>query len=92
MAPHEGWIATPRVIFGLRIYPLLPEDLKADVQTDLVQIIGEGRLSHIVARAYAADPAMREAGGAALRTLPSDLMFRFAGITREAAADIAAGR
>jgi hypothetical protein len=92
MAPHEGWIATPRVIFGLRVYPLLPEDVKSDVQADLVQIIGDGRLSHIVARAYAEDPSLRDAGGAALRTLPSDLMFRFAGITREAAADIAAGQ
>lgn len=92
MAPHEGWIATPRVIFAMRIYPLLPEDLKAEVDADLRQVIADGRLSHVVARAYAGDPAMREAGGAALRALPSDLMFRFVGITREAAEDIAAGR
>jgi hypothetical protein len=90
MAPHEGWIATPRVIFGLQLYPLLPDDVQEEVKADLVQIIGEGRLSHEVARAYALDPGVRDAGGAAVRSLPPDLLFRFTSITRQAAMEAAA--
>jgi hypothetical protein len=88
MAPHEGWIATSRVIFGLQVYPMLPPEVRAAVREDLVQIIDEGRLSHIVARAYAADPGLRAAGGDAVRTLPADLLYRFSGIAREAAVEI----
>lgn len=85
-APREGWIASERVMLELRLYPLLPQDLREQTRSDLLLVMGHGNLSRLLAETYAADLAMRNAGAEALRSLPADVLYDFVGMARNAAA------
>lgn len=76
-APIEGWIAAERVILGLRLYPVLPEDLQALVDRDLRLVLKSGQLAQRLIEAYASDSSLRAAATVPLRALPADLMSRF---------------
>lgn len=89
-APREGWVALARSMLELRLYPLLPPDLKEATQADLLLVMGHGYLSRLLAEAYAVDFPMRGAGAEALRDLPADVLYDFVGMVRNAAASVPA--
>jgi hypothetical protein len=88
---REGWIATGRVILGLRLLPLLPEDLVKIVQSDLVLVVDDPNLSKSLASVYASDELLRNAGATALRSLSADQVYRFISLVRHAAEEAGAG-
>ena len=75
-APREGWIASARVILGLRLWPFLPADLQASVRGDLALVLAND-LAQPLADAYAGDFSLRRVAAPALQSLPKDLMDRF---------------
>lgn len=87
---REGWIASGRVVLGLRLWYFLPEDLQAQVRSDL-DIVLRNNLAGPLAAAYVKDPAMRRAAMPALQTLPGELMDRFVWTTRDVINPAAAG-
>lgn len=58
-APREGWIAGTRVVLGLRLFRILPDELKKSLIGDLVLVAGDHSLSGTLVQAYIADPAVR---------------------------------
>jgi hypothetical protein len=75
--PREGWIASERVLVGLRLYPLLPADIRNQVAADLRIVLTEAALAQPLIDAYPRDLALRRAAKDALNTLPSDLLEKF---------------
>ena len=67
-APKEGWIASSRVVTALRLYPLLPDDLKKDAVDDLNLILTYDFTQPLV-DAYVGDPTLRNAAQDALQGL-----------------------
>jgi hypothetical protein len=66
----EGWLAVERVVFGLRLYPLLPDDLKALILEDLTLVLPDPTLSAPLIEAYARDATLRSSAATALELLP----------------------
>lgn len=60
-APLEGWIVVPRLGLELRLYPVLPADLREQARTDLGGVLADPVQAHALAAGYAHDPAMRDA-------------------------------
>lgn len=81
-APREGWIATERVIFGLRLYPALSDDLKLCIDRDLQLVLTWPLLAEPLARAYATDPLLRASAALPLRALPPEDISRFVNLVR----------
>jgi hypothetical protein len=79
VSPREGWIAGERVLFGLRLYPVLRPDLQAHVVSDLILVLADIRLAQPLIDAYPSDSLMRASGREALLALPPDLLERFVG-------------
>jgi hypothetical protein len=90
VAPLEGWIAVPRLALELRLYPVLPADLKEQARAELGAVLADPAQAHILAASYARDPAMRDAGKPAFDGMPPELVARFAAFVRDAAETIAA--
>jgi hypothetical protein len=90
VASREGWIAAGRVVLGMRLYPLLPAELQNDVVHDLHRILRYPELSQTLVDQYVVDPALREAGAQALRSLPADEIVEFVGRVRHSLANKAA--
>ena len=86
-APVEGWIASERVILGLRLFPILPPDLQGGVRSDLELVLGEPRLSQPLVDAYAGDSTLRAPAAVPLHALPADAMQRFVRMVRAAVRD-----
>lgn len=86
-APVEGWIASMRVVFGMRLFPALPPDLQEQVASDLQLVLNFPSLSKPLITAYTADSAMRVAAAALLRALPIGEMQRFVHLVRAAVPD-----
>ena len=79
--PREGWIASGRVVLGLRIWAFLPSDLQDSVRGDFELVI-ENNLAGSVADAYATDLALRRAALPALQGLPNDVVDKFVSAVR----------
>ncbi len=77
VAPREGWIASGRVVLGMKIYPILPDDLQADARNDLALVVEAGQLAQPLASAYLADEALRNAAAEPIKALPAELIERF---------------
>jgi hypothetical protein len=73
----EGWIASERVILGLRLYPALAPDLQSFARSDLELVLRYAPLSQPLADAYASDATLRNASSAPLRELSEDALRRF---------------
>jgi hypothetical protein len=83
-ARREGWIAADRVVLGLTLYPLLPDDLRSDVAADL-QLVLESRLAlyEPLIQAYAHNPHLQDTARDALRALPADDLNYFVSLMRQ---------
>jgi hypothetical protein len=79
--PREGWIASGRVVLGLRIWAFLPSDLQDSVRGDL-ELVLDNNLTGSVAEAYATDLALRRAAVPALQALPNDMVDKFVSAVR----------
>lgn len=79
VAPVEGWIASGRVVLGLRLYSALPADLQDRVDQDLRLVLRFPTLVRPLAEAYASDSLLRASAAPVLRGLPGDLMQAFVG-------------
>jgi hypothetical protein len=77
VAPREGWIASGRVVLGLRMFPLLPSDLRGRVKDDLGIVLTNTQLSAPLVDAYAKDLTLRQAAEGAFAALPSAQMAEF---------------
>jgi hypothetical protein len=89
-APLEGWIVVPRLVLELRLYPVLPAELREQARTDLGGVLADPVQAHALAATYARDPAMRDAGKPAFDEIPPELVTRFAAFVRDAAETAAA--
>jgi len=77
-APREAWLAADRVVVGLRVFPLLPDDLRNDVVSDLHLLLGSwSSQSAPLVQAYAADERLRDTATDALHSLSADEIQRF---------------
>jgi hypothetical protein len=90
VAPLEGWIVVPRLGLELRLYPVLPADLREQARKDLGGVLVDPVQSHALAASFAQDPAMREGGKPAFDEMPPELVTRFAAFVRDAAETAAA--
>lgn len=79
--PREGWIASGRVVLGLRIWAFLPSDLQDSVRGDF-KLVLENNLAEAVADAYATDLALRRAALPALQGLPNEMVDKFVSAVR----------
>ena len=77
VAPREGWIASGRVVLGLRMFPLLPSDLQGRVKDDLGIVLANEQLSAPLVDAYAKDLTLRRAAAGAFVDLPAAQMAEF---------------
>jgi hypothetical protein len=84
-APLEGWIVVPRLGLELRLYPLLPPNLKEQAERDLASVLADPYQAHAFASVYAHDPAMRNASKPAFDDMPPALVAKFAAFVRDAA-------
>jgi hypothetical protein len=83
--PAEGWIASERVILGLKLFPALAPDLQARVRSDLDLVLRDTRLAQPLVDAYLANQALRAAATTPLNELPTDAMQRFVSRVRAVA-------
>ena len=83
-APREGWIASQRVLLGLRLFPALAPDLQASVSADLRLVLDYPQLSQPLVNAYATDSSLRAAAFAPLHALPTDALQHFVSLVRAA--------
>lgn len=90
VAPLEGWVVVQRLALELRLYPILPADLKEQARMDLAGVLADSVQAHAFAAEYARDPAMRNAGKAAFDGMPAHLVARFVAFVRDAAETAAA--
>lgn len=81
--PREGWIAGGRVIFGLGLYPVLPEDLRGKVVGDLDLVLRNASLSGPLVERYATDPAFRTLAAPAFEQISPEVIEWFIGRVRE---------
>ena len=81
-SPREGWLAAERILLGLRLYPLLPTDLQADVRSDLEMVMSNATFALPLLETYPRDPALRRAAAEALRDLRPDLLNKFVDMVR----------
>jgi len=86
-APVEGWVASERVVLGLRLFPALPPDLQDGVRSDLALVLRETGLSQPLVDAYAGDALLRSAASAPLHALPADAMQGFVRMVQAAVRD-----
>lgn len=86
-APVEGWIASGRVVFGLQLYPILPDALKAMVSADLRLVLMSPKLFLPLGKAYAGDPLLRSRAAEPINALPADQIARFVDFERKALQD-----
>jgi len=84
-APLEGWIVTPRLDLELRLYPVLPADLREQAKIDLGNVLADTVQAHALAARYVRDPTMRTAGKPAFDEMPPELVTRFVAFVRDAA-------
>jgi hypothetical protein len=83
-ARREGWIASSRVVFGLKLFPLLPDDLKTAAAGDLVLVLNYPVHARALMRAYVDDTALRQAAAPALEQLSPSLVDKFVRAVRSA--------
>jgi hypothetical protein len=81
-APLEGWIASGRVLLGLRLYAELPDDLKQRVGDDLVLVLQYDQFSDALTSSYAADEAFRKLAQPALEKLTPQQLRAFIDLVR----------
>ncbi len=84
--PREGWVASERVVLGMKLYPLLPADLQRHVQSDLRIVLASTPLATPLVEAYPADLALRRAAASALLAVPPELLDRFVTLIHESKA------
>ena len=80
--PREGWIASERVVLGLRLYPLLPPSLQHNVLSDLGIVLSNATLASPLVETYPRDLALRRAAAGALRMLPTDQLNTFVSLVK----------
>lgn len=68
---REGWIASGRVVLGLRLYPLLPADLRQSVRGDLAIVAANPALAAPVIAAYRTDVGLHRVVESTLGPLPA---------------------
>jgi hypothetical protein len=83
VSAREGWIAGGRVVLGLRIFPLLPPDLRERVKDDFRLVMTHPSLSAALVGAYAADPGLRQTAAPVLLGLPDDDVREFAELVHD---------
>jgi hypothetical protein len=81
-APKEGWVAGGRVLLALRLYPTLPEDLRARASEDLALILEYDQYSDPLVTSYAADQSLRTTAQPALEKLSPLQLKKFIDIVR----------
>jgi hypothetical protein len=81
-AAKEGWIAAGRVILGLRLYPVLSEDLKAKVGDDLALVIDYDQFSGALTATYLAEASLRKSAQPALEKLVPARLRKFIDLVR----------
>jgi hypothetical protein len=54
-SPREGWIASSRVLVGLRVYSILPEDLREYVRSDVAAALSSDQYAEPLVAAVASD-------------------------------------
>jgi hypothetical protein len=86
-APVEGWIASGRVILGLRLFPVLAPELQERVRSDLKLVLGEPPLSQPLVDAYSKDSTLRASAALPLRALSADEMQMFVSMVHSAVRD-----
>jgi hypothetical protein len=82
----EGWVASGRVLLGLRLYPVLPPDLAKDVDGDLALVIQYDQFSGVLTTAYTAENSLRKAAQPALDRLSPAQLGKFVELVRWKAA------
>jgi hypothetical protein len=83
-ARAEGAVAAQRVILGLRLFEILPDDLRAAATADLQIISAVQNLLRPFAEAYVADDMLRTSATAAIRTLGPDKLWNLFAAVRQA--------
>ena len=84
VAPREGWLAAGRVVLGLRVFPLLPAELQAEVHSDLDMVLAYTPLMKLLVGTYRTDVTFRQTAGAVIRGLPPAQIEEFVRCVREA--------
>jgi hypothetical protein len=81
-SPSEGWLASGRVATAIRLYAVLPDDLKDRVVGDLRLVLTSPALASPLIRTYLTDARFRAAARPVLEALPPPLLERFVGLAR----------
>jgi hypothetical protein len=74
---NEGWIASRRVILGIKLFQGLPFELRDAVRSDIKLVLTDERLSQPIVDAYVRDALFRSAAKAVIDKLPTETIQSF---------------
>jgi hypothetical protein len=92
VARHEGWIASDRVPIGIRVYQLLPDDLRADLHDDVRLVLTDYRLADPMIRSVLASATFRETAVSILEQLSPAEKQTFLDLVKQASQTVSAVR